>query len=174
MTDDKNPDDMSGREYNEWRKRSRESWREWYNSVEGEAARQDVEMEHAERWAQEAKEADAQWVEAVEQLMGRNLDEVIEDLKHAPYAHPDTQKALEAIKRAREAEKDGWLFSGNPKKAKRIIAQNQGAIQRAARRGRKRRGKCAVVAIVGLGYGVFVVRVVESGVVDAWQSLHGA
>lgn len=141
-----------------------ESERDKIRRLGREAARRKAEerLEAVERRMkaeadQEARDRklDKAFEDEARALFGADIADIEEGMEKYDKANPndpDVQAALRAFRDARKAAEGGFLTSGNPQKAKKILNQNKGKIKKAQE---KTGSGCwltsAILAVISLG-----------------------
>jgi len=160
VADDKKPEDMSDKEYLEWKKRRRAE-RQW-KELQGQA----------EKGADDERKEDRRR----EKSITSHLEDVLgDDLKTVEYEvsmmeeGKEKREAQKALEEVRKAMKGGWFSRANPEHVKRVAQQNQGKLAK------RKKGwlDCAVIGVIGLGVATLEAAVIGAGLHDLVSGVLG-
>lgn len=151
----------SDKEYLKWKK----SHAEWARMVRDGGS--DPERNEEEAIERARQRGDSDFAQGIEDLMGYSMDEVRDALLNTPESNMSIAE-LEA-KRALERARSAWIFKASAQKnAHKKIKRARNDIK-----GRIRKGKCSIFALLGLAVGSFEMYIIASGVHEAVQAVIG-
>jgi hypothetical protein len=158
VADDKKPEDMSDKEYLEWKKRRRaeNQWKEMHGQSEREA---DSNAKH-EKQVEKSYDAHAQ------DVLGADLRTVRAQVNDMPEG-PEKKTALEALAEVDRAMKPGWFSRPDPQHVRRVMQQNQGKLAK------RDQGWCAVIGVIGIGVTALEAAVIGAGIHDLVSGVIG-